>query len=120
MYKIILSNSIVVGASDNLQYLENGLVAVSDFKRYAKTAYDEIIEVSDIPTDYEDYKYKYDEISGFTINENWVEPEQPISIRSLIESNESLQNTVERQEQQLQEQAGAIAELTTLISTMNV
>lgn len=109
MYKLILAGNNVIGSSKNLIYLENGMVGVSEYRRYAESAYDFIVEVPDIPDDYEDFKYDYEASKGFTINPNWCEPEKIVDPIELSRDNEVLKKRIQEQEQ-------AIMELTALLS----
>ncbi|MGG2091929.1 hypothetical protein AB1283_04250 [Bacillus sp. S13(2024)] len=105
MAKSILINNdgLVIGYSDNIQIIDENTVAVSPNKRFAKSAYSEIVEVIDVPGDYEDYKYKYNKINGFTLNESWIDPNfavDPIEMQKklsqLSDENNSLKNQLAR------------------------
>ncbi|MBS4172136.1 hypothetical protein [Bacillus sp. FJAT-49736] len=125
MFKIILTEDrMVIGCSDNLQFLSDGIVATSPTQRYAKSAYSNIVEVDTLPADYEDYKYNYVEGVGFVKNEEWVDTDAPIiDIKALKRENELLKNSlleltsyIAQQDVRLETQEQAILELSTLIS----
>ncbi|WP_146553522.1 hypothetical protein [Rummeliibacillus sp. SL167] len=67
--------------------------------------------VDTIPENIQPLKYCYDTSIVFSLNPNWIEP---------VDDMTTMKNKLDLYEKQLQEQAGAIAELTTLIEAMSV
>lgn len=93
MYSIILSSeNVILGCTDNLQYLEDGLVAVSDHVRFARSAYEKIVQVESIPEDYADGKYQYTVEDGFKLNVRWVEPNSAVDPKILVEKVQQLES----------------------------
>ena len=95
MHIIIGINKVVLCKTDKLEYLEDGLISVSEFERYAKSAYKEIIEVDSVPDDFADGKYKYTHENGFVLNETWMEPDAPVNPVELKKENEELKQRVD-------------------------
>ncbi|MFB6467424.1 hypothetical protein ACE38V_11505 [Cytobacillus sp. Hz8] len=104
---LVTNEGIVIGYSDNLLIIDENTVAISPNKRFAKSAYSEIIEMNEIPLDYQDYKYKYDKLNGFILNENSVEPQEIVDPNQLREENVALKQQVQEltEKQALMQQA---------------
>lgn len=111
-YVVLGRNSEVLAISDTINHQENGNVLINnDSIAIAEDLVKECVLVDTIPENIQVLKYCYNAELGFLLNPNWIEP---------VDDMTTMKNKLDLYEKQLQEQAGAIAELTTLIATMSV
>lgn len=103
MYIITDKKSLVLGVTENVVYAQNGDIGINETYFFHQSIVGEVIEVEQIPSDFEINKYKY--VDGeFYIVEGWQPPKD-------VSSNEEIQQKLEDQEQ-------AIAELSMIVASL--
>jgi hypothetical protein len=95
MFLIIDFNDVVMDCTENLTYLENGNPCVDEVLAYDKSIVKSVLEVDAIPTDFAKGKYKYTTANGFTLNENWVDPNDAVDPKALKEENAALKQKID-------------------------
>lgn len=101
MFIITDKESLVMGVTEKVVHASNGNVGINETYFFDKSIVGGVLEVSEIPADYADYKYKY--IDGkFQVYEGWKEPSEYLTLDQL--------------QKKLESQNKAIAELTMIVS----
>lgn len=71
----------IVAIREDISYEENGNVLIGDNQAIGFWFVGGVYDVAGIPEGIEEEKYCYTEEQGFYVNENYVEPEEPIEKR---------------------------------------
>jgi hypothetical protein len=99
MYILINQENLVLTASQSILYQDNGNPEVDSGMAYAKYMVKQVIEVSEIPSDFDEMKYFYTESGGFVLKQDWTDPNiafDPIAAQTkMLELSESSNTTAE-------------------------
>jgi hypothetical protein len=91
MYILIGNNNLVLDASTTIAYQENGNPITAENMAYAKYLVSTVKDVATIPADFDRNKYFYTEANGFTINPDWMDPNDALNIKQVKEDLSTLQ-----------------------------